>query len=46
MQFEAPAAAVRAPEMAGTLPESPPQGWEFRKLTPQEMEMDFVTLVN
>jgi hypothetical protein len=56
-QFKTPAVKTGAPEVSGTLPEGapsnlpeiPPAGApcksEFRELTPQEKEMDLVTLI-
>jgi len=44
-EFKTPAAETAPPELPDTLPESAEPKGQFRELTPEEMKMDFVTLM-
>ena len=44
-EFKTPASKTAPPELPDTLPESAEPNGQFRELTPEEMKMDFVTLM-
>ena len=44
-EFKTPAGKTAPPELPDTLPESAGSNAQFRELTPEEMKMDFVTLM-